>query len=101
MYLSNRFQYVEIDGDKLDPQQLNYGVPQGSVPFMIKSERVPFKIKIHDQKLERATKHKYLGIVFGSKLNTKANISYLLNKLSKVTGIFYKLRRFVSKKTLL
>ena len=30
-YLSNRFQHVEIDGHKSDSQQLNYGVPQGSV----------------------------------------------------------------------
>ena len=57
-----------------------------------------FVSKIHDQKLERVRKYKYLGIIFNEKLSWKAHISYLFKKLSKTAEIFYKLRTLVNKK---
>ena len=57
-----------------------------------------FVSKIHDQKLERVRKYKYLGIIFNEKLSWKAHISYLFKKLSKTAEIFYELRTLVNKK---
>ena len=57
-----------------------------------------FDSKIYDQKLERVREYKYFGVIFDEKLSWKAHISYLLKKLSKTAGIYYKLKTLVNKK---
>ena len=168
-YLSNRLQFVEVNGHTSRNQTVQFGVPQGSVlgPFLfllyindfqnasefkiaqfaddtlsylsIKNflgfekrvnksldqisqwinsnkltinlnklkfmlvrpsvitdiQMLTFVLKIQNQNLERVMEYKYLGVIFDEKLNWKPHISHLTNRLSKVAGIFYKLRKIV------
>ena len=48
------------------------------------------------KKLEKCTSYKYLGIFLDEKLNWKVHIKYLCEKLSKLCGIFSKLRHCCS-----
>ena len=57
------------------------------------NQMLTFALKIQNQNLERVKKYKYLGVIFDEKFNWKAHISDLTNRLSKVAGIFYKLRK--------
>ena len=174
-YLSNRLQFVGVNGHTLRNQTVQFGVPQGSVlrPFLFSlyindfqnaseikiarfaddtllylstkkflgfekrvnksldqisqwinsnkltinlsksklmlvgpsvitdNQMLTFVLKIQNQNLERVKEYKYLGVIFDEKLNWKAHISHLTNKLSKVAGIFYKLRKIVNKNTLI
>ena len=53
-------------------------------------------IKFNGKKLEKCTSYKYLGIFLDEKLNWKVHIKYLCEKLSKLCGIFSKLRHCCS-----
>ena len=57
------------------------------------NQMLTFALNIQNQNLEKVKKCKYLGVIFDEKFNWKAHISHLTNRLSKVAGIFYKLRK--------
>ena len=46
--------------------------------------------------LEQKDHVKYLGVIIDDKLNWKYHISFLCSKISRNTGIFYKLRHYLS-----
>ena len=70
--------------------------------FMIikrKSKKIPENIilKFNGKKMEQCLTYKYLGVHLDESLNWKAHVDYLCKKLSKMCGIFSKLRHCCSK----
>ena len=164
-YLSNRKQFVSIEGIKSSMQDVKIGVPQGSVlgPLLFllyindlpnsvnnvnsilfaddttmfardndvydlcntissdmllvkewliansltlnesKSYYIIFSLKkipdnlrvtIGDHVLDRKTHGKFLGVILDEKLNFSNHIDHVTNKVSKLTGLMYKLKSF-------
>lgn len=164
-YLSNRKQFVSLEGIKSSMQDIKIGVPQGSVlgPLLfliyindlpnavnnVKSilfaddttmfasdknaydlcdtissdmllvkdwliancltlnacksyyiifslKKVPnnLRVTIGDHVLDRKTQGKFLGIILDEKLSFSNHIDYVANKISKLTGLMYKLKSF-------
>ena len=50
-----------------------------------------FKLILNNNNITRSEHVKYLGVCLDNKLNWKAHVSSLCNKLSKICGVFYKL----------
>ena len=59
-----------------------------------------FKISLNNVDIKRVKYVKYLGVLLDNKLNWKAHVTGLCSKLSRVCGIFYKLRHYVPLNTL-
>ena len=59
---------------------------------MKKCAKNEFQIKYDDVCLEKCTSYKYLGVLLDDKLTWKAHIDHICNKLSKMCGVFSKLR---------
>ena len=53
------------------------------------------KLILNNNNIKQSEHVKYLGFLLDSKLNLKAHVSSLCSKLSKICGVFYKLRYFV------
>ena len=51
--------------------------------------------------LENVQSTKFLGVIIDSKLTWKAHIQHIVNKLSKISGVIYKLRYLLNSKTTL
>ena len=51
-----------------------------------------FQIRFDNTCLEKCTSYKYLGILLDDKLTWKPHIDYICNKISKMCGVFSKLR---------
>ena len=51
-------------------------------------------LMIKGEAVERVDTYKYLGVVFGSKLNWKANITFVLKKVNSTRYCMRKLRSF-------
>ena len=68
--------------------------------MIIANKRKPpkedFEVKINNVKLDRCSSYKYLGIFIDEDLSWKPHISYLCEKVTKVCGMFAKLRYCVS-----
>ena len=163
-YLSNRFQYVKIDGECSAMKQIKRGVPQGSIlgPLLFlvfindlgadenwqsdvikyaddtvmieklnsdsgdkilfqswmningaecnytKTKFVVFEkrstnhanIVMGDHEISSCESYKYLGIHFDKKLNFEIHIDNVVAKLSRHSGILYKLRETLNKRQL-
>ena len=65
-----------------------------------KSIDEPFKIALNGAVLERTESAKYLGVFIDEKLNWSVHTNHLSLQLAKLTGIFFRLRNYVSKETL-
>ncbi len=61
------------------------------------NEHVNFILKYNGKKMERCSSYKYLGIQLDENLNWKPHISFLCEKLSKLSGLFAKLRHCCGK----
>ena len=55
-----------------------------------------FSIKIENHKIEQTNSYKYLGIVLDNKLSWQKHVIYLANKISRICGLFFKLRHLVN-----
>ena len=53
------------------------------------------KVKINDQEIKQVESTKFLGIYIDSTLTWKQHINYIMDKMSKTSGIFCKARHFV------
>ena len=51
-----------------------------------------FKLILHNNNIKQSEHVKYLDVLLDNKLNWKAHVSSLCSKLSKICGVFYKLR---------
>ena len=51
-----------------------------------------FQLKYNGKKMERCSFYKYLGVYIDEQLNWKKHVDYLCEKLSKMSGMFAKLR---------
>ena len=60
----------------------------------------PVTILINRQAIEQKDSVKYLGVLIDSKLTFKQHITAISKKVSRATGMMYKLRPFVNKKIL-
>ena len=173
-YLSNRKQYVSVNGHTSDELPITYGVPQGSVlgPLLFLifindlpnvSKRLNFYLFADDtnvyfessdlltiqkavnqelrkvrkwleanrlalniektkfvlfhstqhkltdhiylkygrKKLKQETHVRFLGVLLDSTLSWKYHLTELSKKLARITGLFYKIRHYVPKDTLL
>ena len=65
-----------------------------------KIENESFVLRFNGKKLEQCQSYKYLGIYIDEKLSWKKHISFLCEKLSKMCGIFSKLRHCCNKELL-
>ena len=54
-------------------------------------------IIVDDQRIERVSNTKFLGVMIDDKLNWKSHIDYIATKLSKIIGIFVKVRQYLPK----
>jgi len=59
------------------------------------SEDNVINLSIGSHKIERIYSCKYLGVIFDEHLNWKLHVDYILSKLIKFIGIFYKVRDFL------
>ena len=65
--------------------------------FMVISKSInknQIELKIGKNSLQKVNQVKYLGVILDDKLSWEAHISSLSTKLSRVTGIMYKLRHY-------
>ena len=51
--------------------------------------------------IEQVNQYKYLGLIIDDKLSWKAHIQYLKSKLSKALGLLFRVRRYLTKRSLL
>ena len=58
------------------------------------------RIKLGSKSIDRANFVKYLGILFDSTLSWKPHVSERSKKLARTSGIFFKIRHYVSNETL-
>ncbi len=94
--LKNVFQWLLSNKLSLNVKKSN------CVIFRPARKKPPRKIKleINGDQIEELDSTKYLGVILDQKLNWKKHISHVSTKLSKYTGLLYKLRHFVPKSTL-
>ena len=58
------------------------------------------RIKLGSKSIDRANFVKYLGIPVDSTLSWKSHVTKLFKKLARTSGIFFKIRHYVSHETL-
>ena len=80
---------------------LNYSKTKSMLFSNKNKERRDINIIIDSNEIECVTSFKYLGIIIDQKLSWDAHAKYLKTKLSQANGAIFKLRRFVSRKTML
>ena len=72
--------------------------------YMIVGKKVnshsSFTLAIGNNTITQTDNVKYLGVILDKNLNWKLHISNLCSKLSKICGVFYKIRHFVPLSTL-
>ena len=56
-----------------------------------------FKVEINKTKLKKCSSYKYLGVMIDDQLDWKSHINYICAKVTKVCGVFAKLRHCISK----
>ena len=59
-----------------------------------------FYVKMNESKLKRCQSYKYLGVFLDENLRQNTHIAYLCEKVSKVCGMFSKLRYYIDFDTL-
>ena len=64
------------------------------------SKTQEFNLKYNGKKMERCLFYKYLGVYIDDKLNWTKHVNYLCEKLSKMSGMFSKLRHICDLKLL-
>ena len=57
----------------------------------------PFELRFYGKKLEKCVLYKYVGVHIDENLSWKTHVSYLCEKLSKMCGVFSKLRHCCKK----
>ena len=87
----------------LDANRLSLNISKTNyVIFHSQSKRINefIRIKLGSKPLNRAEYIKYLGILVDSTLSWKPQITELSKKLARTTGMFFKIRHYVSSDTL-
>ena len=64
------------------------------------SVQYKFKLEINQNIIERATSVKYLGVYIDEKMTWSNHMQQLSLQLAKTSGIFYRLREYVTRETL-
>ena len=59
------------------------------------------QIVIGSNTIECVSNFTYLGVIIDKNLSWNAHTKYLISKLSQASGAIYKLRKFLSRKTLI
>ena len=65
----------------------------------LKTCQCNFRIARNDITINRAHTVKYLGLFIDDNLKWTSQINYLFTQLARCTGLFYRLRNFVSRET--
>ena len=63
-------------------------------------QKVQIKLLINGQKIDQIKETVFLGVIMDENLNWKSEISHVVNKVSKRTGIIHKSSFYLSAKTL-
>ena len=92
-YTTNRLKIVWI-GVKKKPFYLNVSKTKEMCIDFRKNKRCPKPVYIKGEAVERVETHKYLGVVFDSKLNWKEIIDSVLKKVNTKMYCLRKLRSF-------
>ena len=61
----------------------------------------PFFIQINGFEIEQTHSYKYLGVIIDDKLKWHDHITYICRKISKFSGLFYRIRHVATTKILL
>jgi hypothetical protein len=61
----------------------------------------PLKFHMENTEIKLLSDTKFLGVIYQKNVNWSPHVSKIIKKISKYTGIFSKIRHFVSRKTLL
>ena len=61
------------------------------IVFSLKKSPNDRRITIGDHVLDRKTKGKFLGMILDEKLRFSEHLDYVTNKVSRLTGLIYKL----------
>ena len=87
----------------LDVNKLSLNISK--TKYMILSpqfkEKHIYQIKLKENLLSKTENHKYLGVIIDENLSWKPHIMTITSKLSKLSGLLYKLRPFVNKQILM
>ena len=87
----------------MDANRLSLNVSKTNyVIFHSPSRRIDefIRIKLGSKTLTRVDYIKYLGVLVDSTLSWKPHITALSKKLARTTGIFFKIKQYVSHETL-
>ena len=85
----------------LASNKLTLNISKSKYMVFSKKRTVPeLKIYLNNIALERCNTYKYLGVFFDHKLDWKAHIEHISNKISRSCGALAKLRHCVDTKTL-
>ena len=60
-----------------------------------------FSVQINGFEIEQTHSYKYLGVIIDDKLKWRDHITFICRKISKFSGLFYRIRRVASTKILL
>ena len=61
----------------------------------------PFSVQINGFEIEQTHSYKYLGVIIDDKLKWHDHITYICRKISKFSGLFYRIRSVATTKILL
>lgn len=82
--------------------KLSLNVDKTKCMILSKAKNSPIlSIKIDGREIERSHSYKYLGVIIDDKLKWHNHIMYISKKISKLSGIFYKIRSVASTKVLI
>ena len=79
---------------------LNYAKTKSMLFSRKRGNQTTIRIAINSNQIECVSTFKYLGVIIDQKLSWDAHVKYLKSKLSQANGAIFKLRKFVSRKTL-
>ena len=79
---------------------LNYTKTKSMLFSRKRGNQTTISITINSNLIECVSTFKYLGVIIDQKLSWDAHVKYLNSKLSQANGAIFKLRKLVSRKTL-
>ena len=95
-------QEVELISDWMRANKLTLNYSKTKIMLFTKKvkDKRTLNITIDNQKIEQVSTFRYLGVIIDDKLNWKPHVESICTKISQANGAIWKLRKLVSRKTL-